>query len=214
MNAAARGEEVDEAVAAVAGHAHVAAGRPDVREDDAAGGALAREALAFADKLVCFRFAERIANESPYRQDDVRWALAFHEALELKLEEDPDRTWHRDDDWTQLAARSLGLDHDLREFYVNEVDGAIGARQVIVDLARLMYVGAAARQIARGRGDSLRGRRTGAPGGRRAGDARAAAAGPARHGRAAADAARAGRERPRARRGDGPGDGAPAGRDA
>ena len=39
---------------------------------DAAGGATAREALAFVDKLVCFRFAERMANESPHRQDDVR----------------------------------------------------------------------------------------------------------------------------------------------
>ena len=48
MNAAARDEEVDEAVAAVAGHAHVAAGRPDVREDHAEGDATAREALLFA----------------------------------------------------------------------------------------------------------------------------------------------------------------------
>ena len=45
MNGAARDEEVDEAVAAVAGHAHVAAGRPDVREDDAEGDGPAREAL-------------------------------------------------------------------------------------------------------------------------------------------------------------------------
>ena len=61
------------------------------------------------DALACFRFAERMANESrTHGQDDVRWAIAFHEMLELKLEEDPDRTWHRDD-WTQLAEPCLGL---------------------------------------------------------------------------------------------------------
>ena len=50
-----------------------------------------------------------------------------------------------------------------------------------------------------------------APGGRRrAGDA----AGPARHGRTSAQTTGAGTEQPRARRGGGPGDGAPAGRDA
>ena len=91
------------------------------------------------DALACFRFAERMANESSHGQDDVRWAITFHEMLALKLEEDPDRTWHRDD-WTQLAEPCLGLAPS---------NGT--CRQDTVDLARLAYVGVAARQIARGR---------------------------------------------------------------
>ena len=103
-------------------------------------GANAWRCVGDVDALACFRFAERMANESrTHGQDDVRWAIAFHEMLELKLEEDPDRTWHRDD-WTQLAEPCLGLAPS---------NGM--CRQDTVDLARLAYVGVAARQIARGR---------------------------------------------------------------
>ena len=95
------------------------------------------------DALACFRFAERMANESPHRQDDVRWALAFHEMLELKLGEEeepgPHRSWVGED-WLKLAEPCLRRppNHNL------------GARAK-VDLARLALVAVAARQIARGR---------------------------------------------------------------
>jgi hypothetical protein len=105
----------------------------------------ARRITNVAHALVCFRFAERMANESPYRQNDVRWAIAFHEALQSKLAEPgPNRSWVGED-WLKLAEPCL-----QRRRNIPPPENHI-AIATVVDLARLALVAIAARQITLGR---------------------------------------------------------------